>query len=121
MEVLNTDLFDEELHPVQIGGKTYKISTDISLKLYNKLLRSGADSSFLDGMEKGAEVMCEIFKIYNPDLNEEEFISAITYKKFTALMNFITAEMTIEETKEKLKEAKEALKDGKKKQLQAAN
>ena len=120
MELLNTDLLDEELKDIQIGGKTYRISSDIPLKLYNKLLKASSADSFLDGMEKGVEVMFEIFKAYNPTMDKDNFLSAITYKKYTAIMNFITAEMTIEETKARLEEAKEMLKDGKKKPLQAA-
>ena len=109
MEILNTDLLDEELQDVQIGGKTYKVSTDISVRLYKKLLKTQTSEDFIDGIEDGAKVLCEIFKVYNPDLDEEEFISAITYKKFTAIMNFITAGLTVEETIERLKEAKEMI------------
>ena len=62
MEILNTDLLDEELQPIQVGGEEYLIPQDIPVKLYTKLLKVNKDGDFIDGMEQGTTVLCEIFK-----------------------------------------------------------
>ena len=83
------------------------------------MIKSNQSNNALDKIEEGLEVIVDIFKIRQPDLNKDEFLSEIDTDIYTAIVNNIFADMTLEETMEKLKEAKESIKDGKKKPPQA--
>ena len=114
MDVLNTDLLNEDDKEIQIDDKIYLIPADIPTKLYFKLLKIGKDKG-IEGMEEGIDILYEIFKIRQPELNEEQFLNSMTINKYTAITNFIFAGMSIEETMKLIQETKESIKDGKKK------
>ena len=121
MDILNTNLLDENDKIIKIGDKDYKIPADIPSKLYLRLLKTNQSDDTLGNMTEGIDVIYQIFKIKQPDLKEEEFTNQVGINKYTAIINFLFADMSIEETMERLKEAKESIKDGKKKPEEVEN
>ena len=118
--ILNLDVFKEETKDIQLKGKTYIIPKDIPTILYLDLLANSSESPSI-GMRKSLEVVHKIFQIHQPDMTLEELGMAITVDQYTAIMNYLIADMDVEETMKVLAEAKLQIKDGKKKPLQAAN
>jgi hypothetical protein len=119
--ILKTDLLDVKDHEIDFHGEIFKIPGEIPTELYFKLLEKNQSGSNIDGFRDGINTLYEIFKIRQPELTKEKYDSLITINKYTAIINLILADMTVEETMERLKEVKDSLKDGKKKPLQAEN
>jgi len=117
--ILNTNLLNKEDNEIQLGDKIYKIPGDVPVKLYLKLL--GVNQKGVEGISEGLDVVYDIFKIYHPDFPRDEYDNGISISKYTAIINFIFAGMSIEETISRLQEAEEGAKDGKKKPPQAVS
>jgi hypothetical protein len=119
MEILNLDLFEESFKEIKLKGKIYKVPADIPTVLFFELMEvsKGGD---LANMRKGMDILYKIFKINSPDLTFDEFSSVMTMSQYTATINYLFADISIEETMKMLAEAKEAVKDGKKKPPEAS-
>jgi hypothetical protein len=117
-EILNTNLLKKEDKVIQVGEKVYKIPSGLPTKLYLRLLKCNQGDDPIIKMEEGINVLIDIFKIRQPKLNEDELLNELDVDVYTAIINNIFADMSIEETMERLKEAKDSVKDGKKKPLQ---
>lgn len=118
MAVLNLNEFQEEIDEIVIGDKTFKIPKGIPEILYLELIEATSES-MKTGMRKILNVLHKIFQIYQPELTIDEFGMMLTAEKKTAVLNFIMAGMSVEDTKKALEEATQQIKDGKKKPLQA--
>ena len=114
--VLNLDIFEEKIEEIQLKGKVYKIPSDIPTMLYLQLVKT-KDLSAGEGMEEGIKIIHKIFQIYQPDLSFKEFSNVITNNQYTAIINFLFAGMSVEETQQQLVEIRQSIKDGKKKPL----
>ena len=114
MAILNLDIFEEKIHEIQIKGKIYKIPSDIPTFLYLELLEANQDGN-IDNMKKGLKVMHKIFQILQPKLSYEDFGMIISANKYAAIINYLFADMSAEETIKLLEETKIEIKDGKKK------
>ena len=117
--ILKTNILKVPDHEVDFDGEIYKIPGELPTELYFRLLERNQAGAEVDGFREGINVMYEVFKIRQPDLKHEKYKKMMTINIFTAIINLIFADLSAEETLERLKEAKESLKDGKKKPLQA--
>ena len=117
MEILNLNEFKKEFKKIQLGEKIYKVPKGIPELLYLELIEATNEPMKI-GMRKTLEVLHKIFQIYQPKMTLKE-LGMITSEQKTAIINYIMADMSIEDTKKALEEAKEMLKDGKKKPPQA--
>jgi hypothetical protein len=118
-EILNTNLLKREDKQFTIGDNIYKIPAGIPTKLYLRLLKCNQSEDVLARMEEGLNILADIFKIRQPEIDVESFLNEIDTNVYTAIINNIFADTSIEETMERLQEAKESAKDSKKKPLQA--
>jgi hypothetical protein len=116
--IINLDVFQEDVKEFKIKGKIYKVPSDIPTILYLELINKSGENE-IENMATGMKTLYKIFKIYQPELTEEEFSLLIGFKQYTAILNNILANMSVEETKELFEEIKENTSDGKKKQSQA--
>ena len=119
MEILNTNLLDQDDKKIQLGETVYNIPSDIPTRLYMQLLKASRNNE-VETLEEVPNVLLKIFKL-RQDVNDEEFLDSLTINKQTAIINNIFADMSIEETLERLNDAKESIKDGKKKPDQAVS
>lgn len=116
MTILNLDEFKEEIKEIQIKGKIYEIPSDIPTLLYFELLETSKGGE-IENMRKGLETLYKVFKIKQPELTYNEYAMMITVDQYTAILNWVFADMSVEETKKRLAEVSEEIKDGKKKPL----
>jgi len=117
--IINLDTFTEDVKQFQLKGKIYKIPSDIPTILYLELINKSDSKSSFESMADGMKTLYKIFKIYQPELIEEDFNLMIGFKQYTAILNNIVADMSIEETKELFNETANSRDDGKKKQSPA--
>jgi hypothetical protein len=118
--ILNLDVFEEKIEEIQLKGKIYKIPSDIPTILYLQLVKT-KDLPAGEGMEEGVKIIHKIFQIHQPDLSFDEFSGIITNNQYTAIINFLFAGLSVEETQQQLAEIRQSIKDGKKKPLPAEN
>ena len=113
MSVLNLEVFEEGTHQFEVKGKSYTIDKQppIGLMLALQSLPEG-----LEGMKKGLELLHKVFTVYN-DIEYEDFSMLFTMQSYVAVLNFVLAGISAEETKAMLEDsAKQAEElDGKKK------
>jgi hypothetical protein len=121
MAILNTSILKVEDHIIDFGDEKYNIPGEIPVELYFRLMERNKIENTAEQFKEGMEIIYEIFKIRNSDMTREKFNSLITINIMTGIINLIFADMTAEETLERLKESREEIKDGKKKPNQAEN
>jgi hypothetical protein len=119
-EILNLDVFKKEFKEIQINGEIYKVPADIPTLMFLELMETtkGGD---ITKMKQGLKIMYDVFKLCQPDLQYEKFTTLFTLDQYTAVINWLFAGISIEETMKMLTETREAMKDGKKKPLEASN
>ena len=119
MEVLNLDVFQKEFKEIKIGGKSYKVPAEIPTLMFFELMEVTKDGDVAK-MEQGLNIMYDIFKIHQPELTFKEFALLFTLKEYTAVINWLFAGISAEETMKRISDAEDQMKDGKKKQPEAS-
>jgi hypothetical protein len=118
-EILNLDIFKKEFKEIQINSEVYKVPAEIPVMMFLELMdvSKGGDTA---KMKQGLKIMYDIFKICQPELELKKFETLFTLEQYTAVINWLFAGISVEETMKLLTEAKEAMKDGKKKPAEAS-
>jgi len=111
MATLNLDVFEEKTNEIELGKKTFVIPEQPSVGLMLALqdLPEG-----IEGMEKGLKLLHKVFQIHQA-IEYEDFSLMFNMKTYVAVLNFVLAGISAEETKEMLAEAAEPVEGGKKK------
>jgi hypothetical protein len=119
-EVLNLTVFKKEFKEIITDKGTFKVPSDIPVVMFLELMdvSKGGDTN---KMKQGLKIMYDIFKICQPELKWDEFSTLMTLNEYTAVINWLFADISVEDTMKMLSEAKDAMKDGKKKPQEASN
>lgn len=118
-EQLDVSIFQENVKEIKFKDGVYKIPDSIPTLLYLELLESNQDRT-VEGLRKGMESMYKIFQIHQPEMDHEKYMRMMTSDIYAAILNWVFAGMSVEETMKILRDVKEELKDTKKKPLQAS-
>ncbi len=93
MKFLNLDKFVPEDVEIQLNGKKYRIPGSTSVEIMLKILRNAQKLSENptdpEATEEAFRTMWEIFRIYQPELEFEDFCKNLTIEQYTTLVNFL--------------------------------
>jgi len=112
MAVLNLDVFEEKTNEIELGDKTFTIPEQPSLGL---MLALQDMPEGVEGMEKGLRLLHKVFNIHQK-IEYEDFSLLFDMSQYVAVLNFVLAGTSAEDTKEMLEEALIPVEGGKKKQ-----
>ena len=101
--ILKTNILKVPDHEIDFEEEgIYKIPGELPTDLYFRLLERNQAGAEVDGFREGINIMYEVFKIRQPDLKREKYDKMMTINIFTAIINLIFADMSAEETLERL-------------------
>lgn len=120
MNYINLDSVIPEDRGIEVHGVKYIIPGSIPVRIMLKAIKSSQkvmdDSTNADAIEEAFKALYEIFLIRQPELKYDEFSNSTSFEEYIALVNYIFAGITPEDSKKKLDEIKKTENDVKKKE-----